>query len=67
MSPDLTPDVDEAIVVVRRTLDRDDHPDDLGDLLIALLGWDLAVQSLATVDHPRAGVVLLSSISWLLV
>ncbi len=42
------------------------HDDEVGDLLIALLGWDQTVQQLASSPHQRAGRVLLSVISWLL-
>ncbi|MGI9015727.1 MAG: hypothetical protein ACR2HR_01245 [Euzebya sp.] len=43
------------------------HHDDVGDLLIALLGWDQAVQSLVASPHPRATRILPSVLSWLLV
>lgn len=44
----------------------DVHDDEVGDLLIALLGWDVAIQELASSPDPRAGSVLLSTVSWLL-
>ncbi len=40
--------------------------DEVGDLLIALLGWDVAVQSLAESSDVRAGRILPSVLSWLL-
>lgn len=42
------------------------HDDEVGDLLIALLGWDTAVLALCESTHPRAGAVLVSATSWLL-
>jgi hypothetical protein len=42
------------------------HDDEVGDLLIALLGWDAAVLALCGSPDPRAGQVLLSAVSWLL-
>ena len=42
------------------------HDDEVGDLLIALLGFDATVQHLAASPDDRAGGVLLSVISWLL-
>lgn len=52
--------------VTADALALDVHDDDVGDLLIALLGWDAAVQELACSPDPRAGQVLLSAVSWLL-
>lgn len=43
------------------------HDDEVGDLLMALLGWDQAVQSLSSSPSPRGGRVLTSIVSWLLV
>ncbi len=43
------------------------HDDEVGDLLIALLGWDQAVHSLCDSPDPRGGDVLPSVVSWLLV
>lgn len=65
------PDVTQAIVkpaaeVVAHALAMDAHDDEVGDLLLALLGFDASVQALCRSDHPRAGVVVLSLISWLL-
>ena len=42
------------------------HDDEVGDLLIALLGWDVAVLALCESPHPRAARVLVSATSWLL-
>lgn len=42
------------------------HDDEVSDLLIALLGWDVTVQQLAASEDPRTGGVLLSTVSWLL-
>lgn len=52
--------------VVRNALAMQVHDDDVGDLLMALLGWDGAVQALAAAPDDRAGRVLLSLVSWLL-
>ena len=52
--------------VTAEALAVDAHDDEVGDLLIALLGWDAAVQELACSPDPRAGQVLLSAVSWLL-
>lgn len=52
--------------VTADALQVDVHDDEVGDLLIALLGWDETVHQLAASSHPRAGQVLLSVISWLL-
>lgn len=60
------PRVAPADEVAAHVLEMDVHVDEIGDLLIALLGWDAAVQELSASDHPRAGVVLLSVVSWLL-
>lgn len=43
------------------------HDDEVGDLLIALLGWDTAVLALCESPDARAGQVLVSAMSWLLV
>jgi len=58
--------LDDPDEVVAEVLDSAAHPDDVGDLLIALLGFDATVQSLAASPDPRAGAVLLSVVSWLL-
>ena len=52
--------------VTASALAMDVHDDDVGDLLMAMLGWDQAVQTLAASDDPRAGRVMLSLLSWLL-
>ncbi len=52
--------------VTANALAMDVHDDDAGDLLMAMIGWDAAIQSLAASDHPRAGAVMLSLLSWLL-
>jgi hypothetical protein len=52
--------------VTASALQMDVHDDDIGDLLIALLGFDGAVQELAAAEDDRAGGVLLSTVSWLL-
>lgn len=52
--------------VTATALQMDVHDDDIGDLLIALLGFDGAVQELAAAEDDRAGGVMLSTISWLL-
>ncbi len=53
--------------IVERALLMDVHDDEVGDLLIALLGWDEAVQSLSSSSSDRAGLILPSVLSWLLV
>lgn len=52
--------------VTANALSSDAPDDEVGDLLIALLGWDVAVQSLATAPDARAGRILPSVTSWLL-
>lgn len=52
--------------VTANALAMDVHDDEVGDLLIAMLGWDTTVQQLASSAEDRAGRVLLSVISWLL-
>lgn len=66
---DMTADalrVGPADLVTAHALELDVHDDDVGDLLIALLGWDVAVVELASSRHARAGAVMLSCVSWLL-
>ncbi|HUG84355.1 MAG TPA: hypothetical protein VMM13_07305 [Euzebya sp.] len=58
--------VGPAPEVTAHALAMDVHDDEVGDLLIALLGWDATVQHLAASTEDRAGQVLLSVISWLL-
>lgn len=53
--------------VVAEVLATGSHVDDAGDLLLALLGFDRAVQALAASEDPIAGQVMLSLVSWLLV
>lgn len=56
----------QAAEVLAGVLELDVHDDEIGDLAMALLGWDAAVLELASSSHPRAGSVLLSLVSWLL-
>lgn len=42
------------------------HDDEVGDLLMALLGWDATVLALCESPNPRAARVLVSTASWLL-
>jgi hypothetical protein len=58
--------VGPADEVTANALAMDVDDDEVGDLLIALLGWDQAVQSLCASRDLRAGRVLLSCTSWLL-
>lgn len=58
--------VGPADEVTANALAMDAHDDDVGDLLMAMIGWDAAIQCLAASDHPRAGQVMLSLLSWLL-
>jgi hypothetical protein len=53
--------------VTANALAMDVHDDEAGDLLIALLGWDAAVLALCDSPSARAGRVLASVTSWLLV
>lgn len=59
-------DVGPPVDVVAHALEMEVHVDEIGDLLIALLGWDQTVQQLASSPSDRAGEVLLSVVSWLL-
>ena len=52
--------------VVASALEMDVHDDEVGDLLIALVGFDATVTTLAASPHPRAGAVMPSVLSWLL-
>lgn len=56
-----------AAEVVAHALEMDAHDDEVGDLLIALLGFDAAIVTLAQSPSDRAGRVMLSALSWLLV
>ncbi len=74
MSPSSTSDAYDSGLLVgppdevtSQALTMDVHDDEVGDLLIALLGWDQAVQSLSSSPSPRSGGVLSSVTSWLLV
>lgn len=58
--------VGPADVVVANALQMEVHDDEVGDLVMALIGWDAAVLELSASSHPRAGQVLLSLVSWLL-
>lgn len=53
--------------VVAHALAMDAHDDEVGDLLIALLGFDAALLTLAQAPGDRAGRVMLNALSWLLV
>lgn len=66
---DFTPDntlTRPAPEVTANALRMEVHDDEVGDLLIALLGFDSTVLQLAASEDPRAGRVLLSVVSWLL-
>lgn len=52
--------------VVRDALGLDVHDDEVGSLLMALLGFDAAIVELAASPSPRSGGVLASVLSWLL-
>lgn len=52
--------------VTANALTMDAPDDEVGDLLIALLGWDVSVHSLAESTDVRAGSILVSVLSWLL-
>ena len=53
--------------IVRDAMNLPDPDHEVGALVIALLGFDAAVTTLAASPSPRAGQVLASVTSWLLV